>query len=93
MDALILSCSTGGGHNAAGEALKEELIDRGHHVEMFDPYSLISSRLASGIGNVYIKLVQKSPKLFGFVYRLGEVYRRLPFRSPVYFINKKLAEV
>ena len=24
MDALILSCSTGGGHNAAGAAIKEE---------------------------------------------------------------------
>ena len=24
MDALILSCGTGGGHNAAGAAIKEE---------------------------------------------------------------------
>lgn len=29
MDALILSCGTGGGHNAAGAAIKEELIKRG----------------------------------------------------------------
>lgn len=93
MDALILSCSTGGGHNAAGEAIREELKSRGHQVSMFDPYSLISSGLASGIGNVYIKLVQMSPKLFGFVYSLGELYRRLPFRSPVYFINRKPARV
>ena len=36
MDALILSCSTGGGHNAAGTAIKEELEVRGHHVTMMD---------------------------------------------------------
>ena len=93
MDALILSCSTGGGHNAAGEALREELAGRGHHVEMFDPYSLISHRLAAGVGNVYIRLVQKSPSLFGIVYLLGEMFRRLPFRSPVYFANKRPARV
>lgn len=91
MDALILSCGTGGGHNAAGLAVKEELERRGHQVKMFDPYSLISSGLASGIGNVYIKLVQKAPSLFGVIYLIGEAYRRLPFRSPVYFVNKKPA--
>ena len=30
MEALILSCGTGGGHNAAGYAVKEELERRGH---------------------------------------------------------------
>ena len=30
MDALILSCGTGGGHNAAGYAVREELERRGH---------------------------------------------------------------
>lgn len=91
MDALILSCGTGGGHNAAGKAVKEELEKRGHHVTMMDPYALISDGLANGIGSLYIKLVQKLPKLFGVVYMLAELYRRLPFRSPVYFANKKPA--
>lgn len=88
MDALILSCGTGGGHNSAGIAVKEELEGRGHHVTMLDPYSIINKKLSSGIGNVYIRLVQKSPVLFGIVYLLGEGYRRLPFRSPVYWIQK-----
>ena len=34
MEALILSCGTGGGHNAAGYAVKEELERRGHNVKM-----------------------------------------------------------
>ncbi len=92
MDALILSCGTGGGHDAAGRAVKEELEKRGHHVTMLDPYTLISDHLAEGIGGLYIRLVQKLPKVFGLVYMAGELYRRLPFRSPVYFANKKSAE-
>ena len=51
MDALILSCSTGGGHNAAGTAIKEELEVRGHHVTMMDPYELVSHKLAEEVGN------------------------------------------
>ena len=39
MEALILSCGTGGGHNAAGYAVKEELERRGHNVKMLDPYT------------------------------------------------------
>ena len=63
MDALILSCSTGGGHNAAGAALKGELERRGHHVTMMDPYELVSHRLAVEIGSLYVKMVQHSPLL------------------------------
>ena len=40
MEALILSCATGGGHNAAAEAMQEELQCRGHHVQLLDPYVL-----------------------------------------------------
>ena len=49
MDALILSCSTGGGHNAAGFAIKEELEYRGHRVTMMDPYELVSHKLATEV--------------------------------------------
>ncbi len=93
MDALILSCSTGGGHNAAGQALAEELKKRGHHVVMVDPYSLTGTDLGDKVGGVYVKLVQKMPGLFGFIYWIGGVYSRLiPFHSPVYWINKNMQE-
>lgn len=91
MEALILSCSTGGGHNAAGNAIWEELVRRGHQVGVLDPYTLVSKGLAKSIGGLYIGIAQKMPRLFGFVYLLGEGYRRLPFRSPVYFANRKIA--
>ncbi len=91
MEALILSCGTGGGHNMAAEAVAEALSDRGHTAIRLDPYQLVSDSLAETVGNAYIKLVQKSPRLFGAVYGLGNAYRRLPVRSPVYHINGKMA--
>lgn len=91
MEALILSCSTGGGHNTAAQAVFEALTERGHHAVRMDPYTLVSEELANKVGQTYIKLVQKSPKLFGAVYDLGNAYRKLPGRSPVYHINGKMA--
>ena len=93
MNVLILSCGTGGGHNAAGAAVQKQLQKQGHQVVMINPYQLKSNRLAGMIDKVYIGLVQKNSTLFGFVYRLGELYRRLPFPSPVYYINRKMAYI
>ena len=88
MDALILSCSTGGGHNAAAAAIKEALTLRGHHAVMRDPYELAGKNLDQKVGNTCIKIAQKTPRLFGVIYKLGYEYRRLPIRSPVYTVNK-----
>lgn len=93
MDALILSCSTGGGHNAAGFAIKEELEYRGHRVTMMDPYELVSHKLATEVGNVYVKMVQRSPKFFGFIYSLGSLVRKVPGKSPVYYANIAVAKI
>ncbi|MCI7130265.1 MAG: glycosyltransferase [Lachnospiraceae bacterium] len=87
MDALILSCGTGGGHNSAGIAILEEMEKRGHHVTMLNPYTLKSKKLSSGIDRTYISMAQRAPDAFGAVYKIGNLYRRLPFRSPVYFAN------
>ena len=91
MDALIFSCGTGGGHNSAANAIKQELLRRGHRVTMLDPYSLSNTRVGSFINQSYINLVKKAPRLFGLVYQLGNLYRRLPVHSPVYHINHRMA--
>ncbi len=92
MDALILSCGTGGGHNSAAKAIKEECISRGWGAVMLNPYTLCGTRTAKLIDKTYVRLVQRFPEGFGFIYQLGEWYRRLPFRSPVYFFNQKAAD-
>ena len=93
MDALILSCGTGGGHNAAAGAIEEELTSRGHRAEMLNPYTLHSERLAEKIDNLYIKAVQEVPAAFGTVYSAGQLYRRLPVHSPVYFANRGMVHL
>ena len=92
MEALILSCGTGGGHNAAAAALKEEMERRGNHVTMFNPYDLHSAELAQKVDQAYVGLVKRAPKLFGVVYGMGNLYRNLPVRSPVYHLNTHMAE-
>lgn len=92
MEALIMSCSTGGGHNSAGLAVAEELRRRGHLVTMLDPYELVSEKTARLIGDSYVKLVQRSPQTFGCVYALGEAYRHLPIHSPVFLANKRMVD-
>ena len=91
MKVLILSCSTGGGHNAAGNAMKQALEKLGHEAVMIDPYELKSEELADRVGTVYVKSVQRAPKAFGTVYGIGNVIRRIPFKSPVYYVNGRMA--
>lgn len=93
MDVLILSCGTGGGHDSAAKAIMEAMNIRGHKAVMLDPYTLKSDRLAKNINNSYISTARNTPKIFGFVYYLGETYRHLPFHSPVYYANRKMGVV
>ena len=93
MDALILSCGTGGGHNTAAYAIKEELIRRGDHAVMINPYLLHSQKLADRINRAYISVAQNMPACFGAVYNLGEAYRKLPCKSPIYYLNAKMVPI
>lgn len=93
MEALILSCSTGGGHNAAGIAIARELARRGWKTAMLDPYALLSGSVDQIVGGVYVGIAQKSPKLFGKIYAAGDLVRRVPWKSPVYLANRGMAVV
>lgn len=93
MDALILSCGMGGGHDAAACAVREELLRRGDNAVMLNPYMLHSSRLAERINRTYISMAQRMPSCFGAIYKLGNGYRRLPWKSPVYFLNGKMVPI
>lgn len=93
MDALILSCGTGGGHDSAARAVLEEMEKQGHNAVMLNPYMLKSRRLADSINNTYITAARDAPKAFGAVYKLGDLYRQLPFRSPVYFANHGMSGI
>ena len=95
MEALILSCSTGGGHNAAAQAVADAIDRRGSHAILLDPYTLEGQNVADAVGSAYVNLVKSHPELFGLVYRIGKRYcqiqLRLPHKSPVYRAQKKAA--
>ena len=93
MDALILSCGTGGGHDAAAKAIMEEMCIRGHKATILNPYTLYSDELAQKINNTYVSMVQNKPRLFGVIYSAGQVYRKLPCKSPVYHINRHMIPI
>lgn len=87
MEALILSCSTGGGHNAAGNAVADELIRRGHHAVMLDPYALVGRPMEYAVSGVYVEIAKKTPSLFGKMYGLSDKFREIPGKSPIYYAN------
>lgn len=93
MDALILSCGTGGGHNSAAKAIMEELCLRGHTATILNPYTLYSQNLAQKINHSYVTMVQNRPHLFGALYSAGQIYRKIPGKSPVYHINRRMVPI
>ncbi len=88
MNVLTLTCGTGGGHNTACAAVAEALKARGHAVTTMNPYTLKNDQVAEVVDKAYILLAQKAPNAFGAAYKLGDVYRNLPFPSPVYRLNR-----
>lgn len=61
MKVLILSCKTGGGHDAAGFAMKEALESHGHEAVMFDYLTLAGQKVSDTVGGVYVNTVKKCP--------------------------------
>lgn len=92
VEALILSCSTGGGHNSAARAVRDELLKRGHNAVMLDPYTLDPTWKAAHVGSFYVFTAKCFPHIFGAVYHIGMRLCRLPIRSPMYFANRKAAK-
>ncbi len=93
MEALILTCGTGGGHDSACQAVAQAMTARGHAVKVLNPYTLKNDKVAEAIDKAYILLAQKAPNAFGAAYKLGDAYRKLPFPSPVYRINRLMEPV
>ena len=64
MKVLILSCSTGGGHNSAAFAVAEEIRSHGDEAVVLDYLSLAGKKVSHIVGNSYIHIVKKSPVLW-----------------------------
>lgn len=74
---LIMSASTGGGHNRAARAIKEELTNKnidGEPIEceIVDSLKLVNTTMDKIISRGYEKSAIYTPKAYGSVYRLSE---------------------
>jgi len=74
---LIMSASTGGGHNRAARAIKEELESRtidgmSIECEIVDSLKLVNNTIDKVISRGYEKSAIYTPKAFGSVYRFSE---------------------
>lgn len=92
MKVLILSCKTGGGHDAAGLAMKEALEEKGHEAILLDYLTLAGQKVSQTVGDVYVNTVKTAPHVFGAVYKLGMIISKIMKKSPVYYVNAKMGK-
>ena len=73
---LILSASTGNGHNQAANSLKNELEAFGYTVHITDPLREEGKMLDTLIEEGYELLASKMPKFYGKMYKISD-YNKL----------------
>ncbi len=74
---LIMSASTGGGHNRAAKAIKEELTNKSINgitidCEIIDSLKIVNGTIDKLISRGYEKSAKYTPKAWGGVYKLTE---------------------
>uniref|UniRef100_UPI004029BF94 MGDG synthase family glycosyltransferase n=1 Tax=Angelakisella sp. TaxID=1935177 RepID=UPI004029BF94 len=72
MKVLILTCNTGGGHNAAAAALRRELESRGHTCAVADALSFGPKHFSEAISHLHTIAYRYFPKIYGAGYRKKE---------------------
>lgn len=92
MKVLILSCSTGEGHNSAAYAVSEALEKRGVDCLLSDPVGFKSERAKKLVASAYNNLIKKVPAAFGVIYKAGAWYSGTELPSPIYYANSQYAD-
>lgn len=87
MKFLILSTSTGQGHNSAAAALKESLESCGCEAAVMDVLKSGKKNVSDRVSGMYTSVTLHFPALFRFLYHLGEVVSSPRRRSPIYYLN------
>lgn len=91
INVLILSCHTGGGHDAAASALAEGFRRAGHRAVQRDFFGLHSEKAAAAASDIYVGTVNHSPRFFQALYRVGSAISSPRRHSPVYYANAYFA--
>ena len=72
MKALILSCNTGGGHNACATAVQEAMALRGIVCDIRDALAFISKGISGIVSGAHVWLYRHLPGFYGRGYRYAE---------------------
>ncbi len=72
MRVLILTVTTGQGHNQVAENLKMRLSEQGIHVLSMDALEYISPSLKELVSQGYLMSAKRLPKIYGKAYRMAE---------------------
>ncbi len=72
MRVLILTCNTGGGHNACAKALQDIFTESGHSCEVADAIGFVSERLSRFLDWGHTTMYRHIPMLFRFGYGFAE---------------------
>ena len=92
MKVLVLTCSTGEGHNSAAFAVLESLRDMGALCEVMDAFNLGSSKSSAILTSSFTSIVTRAPTVFGLAYKAGEFYSSTGLPSPIYHANTLYAK-
>ena len=87
MKILLLSCSTGEGHNSCARAIQEELERREIQVEFLDMLQMFGDQGPLSFDKILNKISSKTPEIFGMMYHAGAMFSATGVTSPVYLAN------
>ena len=87
MNILLLSCSTGEGHNHCARAVQNALSAMGHHTDFIDMLHFFANPGPINSESLLNVISTKAPNLFGLMYKAGERVSELSVTSPVYILN------
>ena len=88
MKALILSCNTGQGHNEAGLAIQEGLLERGIDCEFADTLRFAGEGVSRKASGLYVGTTIHAPAVFGGLYWIADHIGNPRLHSPVYWLNR-----
>ena len=87
MKILLLSCSTGEGHNHCAMAVGEALQSLGHTADFLDMLHLCGEPGPLSFDKVLNRISAKAPDVFGMMYHAGAMYSATGVTSPIYLAN------
>lgn len=92
MKILLLSCSTGEGHNHCAAAVREALEQRGAEVGFLDLLRISGEPGPFSFDKILNRISSRTPEVFGMMYRAGAALSSTGVTSPVYLANTRYAD-